>query len=57
MARSGICAIAATRKADQAVQNAEAARMSLPEGDLAEMNDIRRMVTNYLGQKTGHAKL
>ena len=48
ISRPGTCAIAGAREPEQAVQNAEAANISLPESDLEEMDAIGRMVTDYL---------
>ncbi|MGE0084115.1 MAG: aldo/keto reductase [Desulfococcaceae bacterium] len=42
------CAIAGARNAEQAVQNAKAGSVSLSEEDLAEMDSIGRIVTDYL---------
>jgi aryl-alcohol dehydrogenase-like predicted oxidoreductase len=42
------CAIAGARSADQATQNAEAAKIKLPKEDLAEMDTIGRTVTDQL---------
>jgi aryl-alcohol dehydrogenase-like predicted oxidoreductase len=50
ISRPGTCAIAGARKAEQVIQNAKAAEVSLPEGDLAEMDAVGRMVTDYLDQ-------
>jgi aryl-alcohol dehydrogenase-like predicted oxidoreductase len=48
IAHRGICAIAGARNAEQAVQNAEAAEVSLSTEDFAEIDLIGRAVTDYL---------
>ncbi len=44
------CAIAGARNSEQAVQNAKAGSLSLSEEDLAEMDSIGRLVTDYLDE-------
>ena len=46
--RPGACAIAGARNENQAVQNARAAEISLSEDDLVRMDEIGRLVTDYL---------
>jgi aryl-alcohol dehydrogenase-like predicted oxidoreductase len=48
ISQPGTCAIAGARNADQARENARAARVSLPPEDLTEMDRISRMVTDQL---------
>ncbi len=48
MAQPGTCAIAGARNADQAAQNAAAARIVLSPEDLAVMDRIGRQVTDHL---------
>ena len=50
ISHAGICAIAGARNADQVVQNARAAEVTLSENDLARMNGIGRLVTDYLDE-------
>ena len=45
---AGACAIAGARNPDQAVQNAAAADLSLSDDDLARLDEIGRLVTDYL---------
>lgn len=46
----GVCAIAGARNAAQATMNARAAEVSLPASTLAQLDQIGRWVTDYLGQ-------
>jgi len=48
ISRQNACAIAGARNAEQAVENAKAGSVSLPEEDLAEMDSIGRIVTDHL---------
>jgi aryl-alcohol dehydrogenase-like predicted oxidoreductase len=48
ISHAGACAIAGARSPDQAVQNAAAAEVSLSDGDLARLDKIGRLVTDYL---------
>jgi aryl-alcohol dehydrogenase-like predicted oxidoreductase len=48
IAHAGACAIAGARRPDQAVQNAAAAEVSLSDDDLAKMDEIGSLVTDYL---------
>ena len=48
ISHAGTCAIAGARNADQVVQNALAAEVALSENDLAHMDAIGRLVTDYL---------
>ena len=48
ISHSGTFAIAGARNADQVVQNALAAEVALSENDLAHMDAIGRLVTDYL---------
>ena len=48
ISQPGTCAIAGARNAKQAIQNAGAADVKLPEEDLARINEIGRMVTDHL---------
>jgi len=48
MAQPHTCAIAGARNADQARQNADAARIQLSDSDLATMDKIGRTVTDHL---------
>ena len=48
IAHRGTCAIAGARNAEQAVQNAKAAEVSLSTEDFAEMDLIGRAVTDHL---------
>ena len=50
MSHAGTCAIAGARNADQVVQNAQAADLILSENDLARMDEIGGLVTNYLDE-------
>jgi myo-inositol catabolism protein IolS len=50
MSHAGTCAIAGARNADQVLQNARAANLVLSENDLARMDEIGRLVTNYLDE-------
>ena len=46
----GTCAIAGARNADQATLNAQAAEVSLSASTLAQMDEIGRLVTDYLDE-------
>ncbi|MCP4626015.1 MAG: aldo/keto reductase [bacterium] len=46
----GTCAIAGARNADQATLNARAAGISLSAGTLAQMDEIGRLVTDFLNE-------
>jgi myo-inositol catabolism protein IolS len=46
----GTCAIAGARNADQAVENAAAAAISLASDELSELDEIGRMVTDNLDE-------
>ncbi|NJO75811.1 MAG: aldo/keto reductase [Leptolyngbyaceae cyanobacterium RM1_406_9] len=48
IAQPQVSAIAGARNAEQAVQNAKAAKVQLSEGDLAEIDAIGRTVTDHL---------
>ena len=48
ISHAGACAIAGARSPDQAVQNAAAAEISLSDEDLARLDKIGRLVTDYL---------
>ena len=48
ISHAGACAIAGARNAEQAVQNAAAADISLSENDLARLDETGRLVTDYL---------
>jgi aryl-alcohol dehydrogenase-like predicted oxidoreductase len=48
ISHAGACAIAGARSSDQSVQNAAAAAVSLSEDDLAKMDEIGSLVTDYL---------
>lgn len=48
ISHAGTCAIAGARYADQVVQNARATQLSLSEVDLAQMDEIGRLVTDFL---------
>ncbi len=48
ISHAGACAIAGARNTDQAVQNAGAASVSLSDEELARMDEIGRLVTDYL---------
>lgn len=48
ISHAGACAIAGARSADQATQNAAAAGVSLSNDDLARLDEIGRLVTDYL---------
>ena len=48
ISRPGICAIAGARNAEQAAQNADAAKVRLSEQDLAAVNEIGKTVTDPL---------
>ncbi len=50
ISHAGTCAIAGARNADQVAQNALAAEMVLSEDDLARMDEIGRLVTDYLDE-------
>ena len=45
---AGTCAIAGARNADQVVQNSRAAEVALSDIDLTRMDEIGRLVTDYL---------
>jgi aryl-alcohol dehydrogenase-like predicted oxidoreductase len=46
----GICAIAGARNAEQATMNARAAEVSLSPSTLAQIDQIGRQVTDYIGE-------
>jgi aryl-alcohol dehydrogenase-like predicted oxidoreductase len=46
----GTCAIAGARNAAQVIQNAGAAEVALSENDLTRMDEIGRLVTDYLDE-------
>jgi myo-inositol catabolism protein IolS len=46
----GVCAIAGARNEEQATMNARAAKVSLSPDSLAQLDQIGRLVTDYLGQ-------
>ena len=48
ISHAGACAIAGARSTDQATQNAAAAEVSLSDDDLARLDEIGRLVTDYL---------
>jgi aryl-alcohol dehydrogenase-like predicted oxidoreductase len=48
ISHTGACAIAGARSADQAAQNAAASEVSLSDDDLARLDEIGRLVTDYL---------
>jgi aryl-alcohol dehydrogenase-like predicted oxidoreductase len=48
ISHAGACAIAGARSADQAAQNAAASEVSLSDDDLARLDEIGRLVTDYL---------
>jgi len=48
ISHAGACAIAGARSKDQAAQNAAAAGVSLSDDDLARLDEIGRLVTDYL---------
>lgn len=48
ISHAGACAIAGARSRDQAVQNAGAATVSLSDEELARLDEIGRLVTDYL---------
>lgn len=48
ISHAGVCAIAGARNTDQAVENAGAANISLSDDDLTRLDDIGRLVTDYL---------
>ncbi|MEE4261441.1 MAG: aldo/keto reductase [Desulfobacteraceae bacterium] len=48
ISHAGSCAIAGARNPAQAAQNAAAADLSLSDDDLARLDDIGRLVTDYL---------
>jgi len=50
ISHSGTCAIAGARNKDQAAQNARAAEVSLSPGVLNRMDEIGRLVTDYLDE-------
>jgi aryl-alcohol dehydrogenase-like predicted oxidoreductase len=50
ISHAGTCAIAGARNADQVVQNAQAADLVLSENDLARMDEIGGLVTDYLDE-------
>jgi aryl-alcohol dehydrogenase-like predicted oxidoreductase len=50
ISHAGTCAIAGARNADQVVQNAEAADLELSDDDLARMDEIGGLVTDYLDE-------
>ena len=50
ISHAGTCAIAGARNADQVVQNTRAADLILSESDLARMDEIGGLVTDYLDE-------
>jgi aryl-alcohol dehydrogenase-like predicted oxidoreductase len=50
ISHAGTCAIAGARSADQVFANARAADLILSENDLARMDEIGRIVTQYLDE-------
>jgi aryl-alcohol dehydrogenase-like predicted oxidoreductase len=50
ISHAGTCAIAGARNADQVVQNTRAADLILSENDLARMDEIGGLVTDYLDE-------
>ncbi len=48
ISHAGACAIAGARNKDQAIQNAAAAEISLSADDLIRLDEIGRLVTDYL---------
>ena len=46
----GVCAIAGARNAEQATMNARAAEVSLSASTLTQIDQIGRLVTNYIGK-------
>jgi aryl-alcohol dehydrogenase-like predicted oxidoreductase len=48
ISHAGVCAIAGARNTDQAVENAGAANISLSDDDLTRLDEIGRLVTDYL---------
>ena len=48
ISHAGACAIAGARNADQAVENAGAASISLSNDDLSRMDEIGRLVTDHM---------
>ncbi len=46
----GVCAITGARSAEQATMNARAAEVSLSPGTLAQLDQVGRLVTDYLGK-------
>ena len=48
ISHAGTCAIAGARNAEQAVQNAAAAEISLSNDELARLDEIGRLVTEYM---------
>ena len=46
----GVCAIAGARNAEQATMNARAAEVSLSPSTLAQIDQIGRLVTDYIGE-------
>ena len=50
ISHAGTCAIAGARNADQVVQNTRAADLILSKNDLARMDEIGGLVTDYLDE-------
>ena len=50
IARPGVCAIAGARNADQAIDNARAAEVTLTDAELDEMDRISRPVTDLIDE-------
>ena len=50
ISHSGTCAIAGARNKDQATQNAGAAEVALSPGVLERLDEIGRLVTDYLDE-------
>ena len=48
ISQADICAIAGARNTDQAVENAGAAKISLSSDDLTRLDEIGRLVTDYM---------
>ncbi len=51
ISQPGICAIAGSRNARQAIQNAQAANVHLSDEDIAAVNKIGKLVSDHLGDE------
>ena len=52
ISQPGTCAIAGARNAEQAIQNAGAAEVKLSDEDLVLINQIGKMVTDHMDDRS-----